>query len=192
MLDRIVRRLRPDVVLPALDPATAGRDAIGDAGVDWWIDYLRLAADQTHRLRPRTRIGVATSSFSESDSVLYAWARSHPGIDLPGFSLAPSFGGGSALAARLRVAERWMRGATKPHWIFTARSYPFTFGEANQTRAVVGAFVWATRQPRISAFIAETAADHDELAGFRTASGRLRDVAASLGRARRAARGEVE
>ncbi|MGQ0765102.1 MAG: hypothetical protein ACT4OZ_05475 [Gemmatimonadota bacterium] len=183
MLDEIVRRLRPDVVLPALEPFGAGRDAI-DAGIDWWTDYHRQAAALVHRLRPASRVGVAIASFTAADSVLYAWARGRSDIDLLGFVLAPSFGGGSALSARLRAAERWMRGSTRPHWVFAARSYPATFGEANQTRAIVGSYAWATRQPMVQSFVVEGAADHDELAGLRTASGRLRGVVAALGRAR--------
>lgn len=187
MIEQIVRRVRPDVLMPALDPFDAGRRALGDVPVEWWQDYLLRASTLAHGLRPRTRVGLAASSFTADDSTLYVWGAATPGIDLVGFSLAPSFGGGASLRARLRVAERWMPLAptTKEQWIFAMRAFPRTFGEANQGRAVWGTIAWATTQPRIRVVVLDGAADYDAVVGLRAPGGRLRPVVANVGRARR-------
>ena len=186
VLDRVVRRLRPDVLLPALDPEQAGKQALGRVSLSWWRDYHARAGELTHRLRPRTRVGLAVSAFSPNDSALYAWGERSRDIDLLGFSIAPSFGGGASLAARLRVAARWMKGSRKEQWVFSVRSFPRVFGEANQERAIWGTLAWATREPQVRAVIVDGAGDYNELVGLRAPGGRLRLVVASVNRARRA------
>lgn len=186
MVDQVVRRVRPDVLVPALDPSDAGARMLGGVPAAWWHDYLAKSAALAHRLRPRTRVALAASTFSPSDSALYAWGARQPGIDLLGFSLAPSFGGGASLSARLRLAERWMRGTPKEQWIFSARAYPRTFGERNQARAIWGVLAWATSQPRVRTVIVDGAGDYEALVGLRDPGGRLRPVVASVARAREA------
>jgi len=183
MLDQVVRRLRPDVLVPALDPEDAGRAALGRVAPAWWRDYFTRAADQAHRLRPRTRVALNASTFTDADSALYAWGARQPGIDLLGFSLAPSFGGGASLDARLRLAERWMRRTTKEQWVFSARGYPRTFGEGNQERALWGVVAWATTQAKVRAVIIDGAGDYDTLDGLRAPGGRLRPAATTVARA---------
>jgi hypothetical protein len=186
MVDRVMRRVRPDVLLPALDAWDAGRRALGDVPAEWWQDYYTRAAALTHRLRPRTRVGLSASAFTPRDSSLYMWGAANRGIDLIGFSFAPSYGGGASLAARLRIAQRWIRRTTKEQWVFSASGYPDIYGEANQSRAIWGTLAWATSQPRVRALIVNGAGDYDTLVGLRAPSGRLRPVVASIDRARRA------
>ncbi|MCC6928019.1 MAG: hypothetical protein IT359_03400 [Gemmatimonadaceae bacterium] len=186
MLDQVVRRLRPDVVIPALDPEDAGHTALGRVAPAWWRDYFTRAAEEVHRLRPRTKVALNASAFTAADSALYAWGARQPGIDLLGFSLAPSFGGGASLEARLRLAERWMRRTTKEQWVFSARGYPRTFGERNQERALWGVVAWATTQPRMRAVIIDGAGDYDTLDGLRAPGGRLRPAATTVARAAQA------
>ena len=135
-VDRIVRRLRPDIILPARDPYTEGARAMGRVPLAWWQEYLRLAALDAHRVSNRVRVGVAASAFVGADSSLYAWASaaSSP-IDVVGFSFYPSYDGGGSLSARLHVADRWMRRSTKNHWVFSAGGFPVTHGESSQARA---------------------------------------------------------
>ncbi|HSA55208.1 MAG TPA: hypothetical protein VLE53_05855 [Gemmatimonadaceae bacterium] len=184
-VEEITRQLRPDLLFPALDPGTAGVRALGDLPTRWWQAYLREAAVTAHRVRPRTQVGVSVSSFSSRDSALYAWAtlRDAP-LDVIGLSFLPSYGGGAALRARLRVSEQWMRGATKPHWIFASGSYPRLWGERNQERALWGTLAWTTRQRPARGFIVEGAADYDVLNGLRAPGGRLRPAVGALARAR--------
>lgn len=184
MVDQVVRRVRPDVLVPALDPSDLGERMLGGVPAAWWRDYLSQSAALAHRLRPRTRIALAASTFSPRDSALYAWGAKEAGIDILGFSLAPSFGGGASLVARMRLAERWMRETPKEQWILSARAAPRTFGERNQARAVWGVLAWATSQPRIRTVIVEGAGDYDALVGLRDPGGRLRPVVASVARAR--------
>ncbi|MEO7963893.1 MAG: hypothetical protein ABIT38_08295, partial [Gemmatimonadaceae bacterium] len=186
LIDQIVRRLRPDVLLPALDPLDAGVEALGDVPLKWWQDYLTHSATLAHRLRPRTRVGFAASAYTPTDSALYVWASSSPLLDVTGFTLAPSYGGGASLAARMRIAERWMRQTSKEQWIFAARGYPRLFGEANQERGIWGTMAWATTQRRVKALIIDGAGDYESLVGLRAPGGRLRPVVAVVDRARRA------
>lgn len=186
LIDQIVRRVRPDVLLPALDPLDAGRRALGDVPAAWWQAYLDSAARRAHTLRPRTRVGLAVSSFTPDDSALYAWGERTRNIDLLGFSLAPSFGGGTSLEARLRLAERWMRPSRKGQWVWSARAYPRTFGEANQQRAIWGVLAWATRQAKVRGVIIDGASDYESSDGLRDPGGRLRPVVATVTRARAA------
>jgi hypothetical protein len=184
IVDRIARRLRPDILLPAVDPYTEGTRVLGPVPPQWWEEYLRLSARTVRQVNRRIRIGVAASSFTGPDSVLFAWAAA-PGspIDIAGFSLYPSYDGGAALDARMRVAERWLRRSTKESWVFGAGGFPLVHGEASQERAVWGALAWATAHGRIKGLIVDGAADYDRMMGLRAPGGRLRPVATTVARA---------
>ncbi len=186
-IDRAMRRLRPDILLPARDPADAGHAALGAVSLSWWVRYLSDATEIAHRLRPRTLVGVAASSFSPFDSALFAWATgTQSPLDLAGFTLTPSYGGGASLAARLRIASQWSRTSARPLWVFSIGANPRVFGEPSQERAVWGVLAWATSQPRVKGVIVDGAADYDGLAGMRAPGGRLRGVVTTFERAQRA------
>jgi hypothetical protein len=185
-VDRILRRLRPDVVFPALDPLTAGRRALGAVPLEWWQQYLREARSLADRVRPATRVGVAASSFTAADSALFHWAAGEgSAVDVLGVSIYPSYGGGSSLVARFHLAERWMRLAHKPAWVFTSGAYPRLYGERNQERALWGVLAWSTAQPRVVGVIVDGAGDYDALTGLRAPGGRLRPALGMLVRATR-------
>ncbi len=186
-VERIMRRLRPDFLLPADEPYGRGADALGVRPLDFWQDYLTDAADRARRVNRRVRIGVALSGFGTRDSALYAWAagRTSP-VDLVGFTMVPGFRGALSLEARLHAADRWMRAAgpsPKQHWVLAAGGYPVAHGENSQERAVWGTLAWATSRPAIKGLIVETADDYGTLTGLRAANGRLRPVAAAMTRA---------
>ncbi len=186
-VDRIARRLRPDILLPAYDPYTAGSRAIGLQSPEYWITYLTRAASIAHHVNPRIRVGVAASSYGSRDSTLFAWAatRGTP-IDVVGFSLLPGFDGARSLDTHMRVAQRWMRSFAKrpkPAWVFEAGGYPLTHGEKNQELSLWGALAWATTQPAIRGLIVSEAGDYDAIRGLRAPGGRLRS---SVGAVRRA------
>jgi hypothetical protein len=183
-VDRIVRRLRPDIILPARDPYTEGTRAMGRVPLAWWEQYLRQAAINTRRVSNRVRVGVAASSFVGADSSLYAWAsRSGSPIDIVGFSFYPSYDGGGSLSARLHVADRWMRGSTKNHWVFSSGAYPVTHGEMSQARALWGTLAWATSHDLVKGLVVESAGDYDTITGLRAPGGRIRPALATLERA---------
>jgi hypothetical protein len=186
-IERATRRLRPDILLPARDPANAGYDALGTVSLSWWTRYLSDAAEVVHGLRPKTQVGVAASSFTPFDSLLFAWASgARSPLDVAGFTLTTSSGGGTSLAARLREAGRWSHASVRPLWVFGTDANPRVFGESNQERALWGVLAWATSQPRVRGVIVDGAADYDELVGMRAPGGRLRGVVTTFERAQRA------
>jgi hypothetical protein len=183
-VDRIVRRLRPDIILPARDPYTEGTRAMGRVPLAWWEEFLGQAAANARRVSNRVRVGVAASAFVGADSSLYAWAsRPDSPIDVVGFSFYPSYDGGGSLSARLHVADRWMRGSTKNHWVFSSGAYPATHGETSQARALWGTLAWATSHEPVKGFIVESAGDYDTVTGLRAPGGRIRPALATLERA---------
>lgn len=186
-VDRIARRLRPDILLPAHEPYGEGSLAIGTQPPEYWINYLNRAATIAHHVNPRIRVAVSATSYGSRDSTLFAWAsaRTSP-IDIVGFSLMPGFDGARSLDTHMRVAQRWMRpyaARPKPAWVFSAGGFPLAHGEKNQELALWGALAWATSQPSIKGLIVSEAGDYDALRGLRAPGGRLRSSVAALMRA---------
>lgn len=188
-LRRILRALRPDIVIPAVDPYGEGARAIGRLPLADWQRYLSASATLVQEVRPRTQIAVAASSFDAADSALYAWAtdRESP-IEVVGLSFFPSFDGGLSLAARLDAADRWLdagepRRAPKPHWVLRAGAYPLAFGEEAQRQALWGTLAWATAHSQVRGLIVVDAADYSRVTGLRVTGGRLRPAVAALARA---------
>lgn len=199
-LRRVVRRLRPDYVLPADEPYGRGARALGTLPVATWRAYLTRAAAVAHRADSTVKVAVSHPSYDARDSALYTWGAA-PGspIDAVGFALYPSFRGGFALESRTRAADRWMRASRsaagavpKEHWVFAAGGFPAAHGEASQAQAVWGALAWATSRPGVRGLIVADAADYEAVLGVRSAAGRVRPVALSVARARRGLRETVE
>src|SRR5687768_92532 len=62
-LDQIIRRVRPDILLPAVEPYGDGARAIGTQPVQFWVAYLPVAAQLGQQVRPRMRVGVSAASY---------------------------------------------------------------------------------------------------------------------------------
>lgn len=187
-LDQIIRRLRPDILLPAVEPYGDGARAVGLQPVQFWVDYLTRAAALGQRLRPAMKVGVSASSYGTRDSVLYSWAA-RPGspMDVVGFTLLPGFDGAITLDTRMRIAQRWLLqnpGRQKPHWVFNAGGFPAVHGEKSQELAIWGALAWATTQTPIKGLIVGEAGDYNSERGLRAPNGRLRPAVAVMTRAR--------
>ena len=185
-IDQIVRRLRPDVILPAQDPYDAGTRAAGQHAPEYWESYLTRASAIVKRVRPRTRIGVSASAYDSRDSALYAWAAAKGSpIDLVGFSLMPSPSGVRTLDAERGAADRWMRVSNSPkdHWIFASGGYPEAHGEQSQERAIWAALAWGTSRPSIKGIIVWDAGDYGIIRGLRAADGHLRRATFAIMRA---------
>ena len=182
-IDRIARRLRPDYLIPAVDPMEEGERVLGEQTPQYWIDYFSRAARLAHYILPRIKVAVPMSSYGTRDSTLYAWAaqRGSP-IDVLGFSLLAGFDGARALDTHLRVAQRWMRLYPNPkeHWVFAAGGYPLVHGEQNQKRAVKGVLAWATAQAPIKGLVVYEGGDYITVRGLRAPGGRLRPVVAEI------------
>ena len=132
-IDRIARRLKPDYLIPAVDPMEEGTRILGEASPQYWIDYFSRASRVAHYIFPRIKVGLPISSYGTRDSTLYAWAahRARRSMCAIGLSLFPTFDGAKALNTQLGVAQRWMQEFPKPkeHWVFAAGGYPLAHGE---------------------------------------------------------------
>jgi len=176
-IDRVVRVLRPDILLPAEDPYDSGTRAAGQHAPQYWQSYIARASEIAKRIRPATRIGVSASAYDGRDSTLFAWAAA-PGspVDVVGFTLFPSRTGVRTLDAATHAADRWMRESrsTKDHWVFAAGGFPEAHGEASQERAIWAALAWATSRPAIKGLIVSEAGDYGTITGLRAPDGHLR------------------
>jgi hypothetical protein len=190
-IDRIARRLKPDYLIPAVDPLEEGTRILGEESPQYWIDYLARASRVAHYIYPRIKVSVAMSSYGTRDSTLYAWAA-RPGspIDAVGFSLFAGFDGATSLDNHMKIAQRWLPQYPKPkeHWVFAAGGYPLVHGELNQQRAIWGVLAWATAQPAIKGLVVYEGGDYNSVRGLRAPGGRLRPVTEAILRAEKGLR----
>jgi hypothetical protein len=182
-IEVIVRRLRPEYVVPAApDDIAPERVPVGD-----WIAYLDAAARVAHRTRPRTRVMIPLSGFTTRDSLLHAWAsRNDAPVEAIGFRITPSVRGGAGLDSRLLAVERWIGPASDrrvEHWLLEVSAWPVIFGERNQERALWGTLAWASRQPTVRGIVVHAAGDYGAPVGLRAVSGRVRPAGHRLARA---------
>jgi hypothetical protein len=186
---RVVRRLRPDILVPAEDPYGVGERLVGRLQLPAWEDYFTAAAAAAKAVDRRVRIGLSASSFDSRDSALYAWAAGPASpVDILGFSFFPDRRGAEALDAYTRTADRWMSVVppAKQHWVFAAGGYPLAHGEASQALAVRHTIAWGTRHPAVRGVIVYEASDYGAPDGLRATGGRVRPAAAAVARAIRA------
>jgi hypothetical protein len=185
-LERIVRILHPDFVVPAIDPNGAASRALGRVPIAIWVDYLRRAAAIAHQGNSKTRVLVHVGGFGARDSALYAWAAAPASpIDAIGFTLVPWLGGAATLDARMRTADSWLGSYPEPkeHWVLEAGGLPLTHGEQNQARAIWGTIAWATSRRAVKGAIVFEASDYGTPMGLRAPGGRVRPAAQMLARA---------
>jgi hypothetical protein len=182
-IDRIARRLRPDYLIPAVDPFGEGSRLLGEQTPQYWIDYFTSASRVAHYVFPRIKVSLPISSYGTRDSTLYAWAarRGSP-IDVVGFSLLAGFDGARSLDTHLRVASRWMRMYPNPkdHWVFATGGYPLVHGEENQRLTIWGVMAWATAETPIKGLVVYEGGDYYTMRGLRAAGGRLRQATAAI------------
>lgn len=176
MLARVVRVLLPDVVFPMDRPPDGYTGSPGTPPDDWMRRYYAAAADEVHRLRPRTRVGISIGRFVARDSSLYSWGVSTASpVELVALELFPTIDGVAGFEARLATADRWIHAGTgsTPHWV-VAGGYPYVFGERSQELSLRRAKAWASRVDAVRAFVIADAADYERLTGLRAAGGRIR------------------
>ncbi len=190
LVDQVVRRLRPDVLVPIEDPNGLGQQMVGPRSASAWQALLQECAKTAHALRPRTKVLTEIATFDDRDSVLANWATTPAsGMDGIGYILQPGFRGGVSLEARLQAADRWRavrarRGPnTSDEWVMLAAGYPWTQGEEAQDRGIWGVLAWASARPTIAGVIVGDAGDYDTRRGLRGPGGRLRLATTSLKRA---------
>jgi hypothetical protein len=186
----IVRRLHPDILLPAEDPMGVGSRIVGQLPVERWKSYVSAAAAAAKAVDPKVRIGLSVSRYGMADSMLYSWAaqRGSP-VDVVGFSLFPEKLGLRDLVESFEpAADRWMKTTppVKDHWVFAAGAYPLNSGEVTQERAIWQTLAWATDHPAIKGLVVYEASDYAQARGLRAPNGRLR---LGVGAVMRAVRG---
>lgn len=188
-VNRIARALRPNYLLPVLEPYGEAEEALGIQSPEYWKSYLTRAARVAHFINPNIRVAVSAASYGSRDSTLYAWAAARgSGIDVVGFSLMPGLDGGISLDTHMRVAQRWMRqfpDRPKEHWVFAAGGYPQAHGDRSQELALWGVLAWATAQAPIKGLVVMEAADYSAIRGIRRAGGNLRPAFSAIQRAQR-------
>ncbi|HJU90649.1 MAG TPA: hypothetical protein VJ672_14760 [Gemmatimonadaceae bacterium] len=186
---RVVRRLRPDIVVPVVDPYGAARRKLGVISEADWKQYLTRSADAARGANPRTSVLAHVGGFTPQDSVLFAWAVTS-GTPIAGaaITLRPWYSGATALRGRMDAADRWMQATppAKPVWVLEAGGFPTVHGDASLSRTLLGALAWATRRPTVRGVIVYEASDYQARMGLRAPGGRIRPAATSLSRAVRA------
>jgi len=193
-VDMIARRLKPDYLIPAVDPLEAGTRILREESPRYWIDYFARAARVAHYIYPRIKVAVPISSYGTRDSTLYAWAA-RPGtpIDAVFFSLFAGFDGATSLDTHMRFAQRWMRQFPKPkdHWVF-AGGYPLAHGEENQLLTIKEVLAWATAEVPIKGLVVYEGGDYNSVRGLRAAGGRLRPATYEILRAEKGLRASAQ
>lgn len=183
---RVVRRLRPDYLIPIVEPYGRAAASYGVLPLATWTRYLTRAAEEANTLWPRTKIGVGVARYTARDSALFAWAAAPDSpLDAIGFSITPSAQGARGLDADMYAADRFLRAtrSAKEHWVWNAGSYPAVHGEASQQRALWGVLAWATSRPTIRGLIVGEAGDYETTTGLRAANRRLRPGTREVARA---------
>jgi hypothetical protein len=196
-LERITRRLRPDVVFPGWEAGIPGVRVERPLPFIWWRDYFIRSARTIRGVRPRTAVGLNLPRLDMADSLLYRWAQiatpSRP-IDLVAAQVSPSFSGAPAVDARLRALDRWMaadraRGDTSRElWIATVSGVPRAHGDLSQRNTLLHVLSWATRRPQVRGVIVGDAGDYEASTGLRAANGRLRPAVSTIMRVTRGLR----
>lgn len=183
---RIVRRVHPDILLPAEDPYGIGSTLLGKLPVARWEAYITEASRAAKQLDPHVQIGVSIAAFSAADSALFAWAIApNSPVDIVGFSLFSSPYTGGDLEALERAADRWMRSSRtdKDLWVFATGGFPLAYGEPNQASSIWQVLSWATDHPAIKGALVYEAGDYGRSRGLRAPDGRLRQAALQVGAA---------
>ncbi len=196
LVDQVMRRLRPDILIPLEDPNGIGVQIVGQRSEAAWQPLLTQSAKTAHALRPRTRVLTEIGTFDDRDSVLATWSTTTAsGMDGIGYVLQPGFRGGVSLESRLQAADRWREVRTRQRlrvndeWVTLTAGFPWAQGEEAQDRAIWGVLAWASARPTIGGVIVGDAGDYDTRRGMRGPGGRLRLANTSV---RRAIRGLSE
>ncbi|MBL0170142.1 MAG: hypothetical protein IPP90_05315 [Gemmatimonadaceae bacterium] len=180
-MERVLIRLRPDVLFPAVSdpiPSVLPADA---PSISWWRLLLTSSDAVRARVRPATRLGVALSRLDARDSAIYAWAvRSSSPVGVIGAVVFPSFSGLPGVDARLRAFDRWHTradsGASRAptHWLMNVGGLPRAHGDLSQLVAMRHTLAWGSRRPWVTSVILGEPADYDGAMGVRAADGRVR------------------
>jgi hypothetical protein len=178
--DRVVRVLKPDLLIPVEAPG-GGAAALPRAA---WPDVVTVPGNVARTVEPRTRVAVAVAAHTAADSALYGWAAGPLApvqavvIELP-VAHAPLAPWRAALAR----AAGWQRARPAPreHWLAGLAAPVRPLGEAAQGRVLAHAVRDAARAGYAGVLLGDVA-DYDAATGVRTPTGRPRAAVAALRR----------
>lgn len=194
-IERVVLRLRPDVLIPGWRGPLPALLPSREPDLAWWQSMLTSTAGVIARVRPRTQLGWSAARVDTRDSIVYDWAASPASpVRVLGVVAYPSFAGLPAVDARLRAFDRWHQLTTsryntpRSHWLMEVGGLPRAHGDAAQSAAIMQALAWGTRRSWITVAILGDAGDYDASIGLRAANGRERDVVGVVARAARGLR----
>ncbi|MGI8496670.1 MAG: hypothetical protein ACR2OG_03675 [Gemmatimonadaceae bacterium] len=190
-VQRIAARVRPDYLVPVIDPFNGALRAVGPTSLAGWRSYLEAAAGAARRGSPEVSVLAHVGGASADDSALFAWASSAASpLDGAGVSIAPGYDGTLASDARMDAVDRWLLAVppTKEVWVLEATGAPLAHGERNQALAIWAAITWATGRRAIKGVVVLEASDYGAPVGLRGAGGHLRSAVDRLQRAARASR----
>jgi hypothetical protein len=188
---RIAQRLRPDYLVPVIDPFGAGRRQLGTLEPDACARLIEAIAHSAVVADPRLRVVAHVGGFTRRDRMLFDWAaRAETPVDVVGISLMPWYDGAESLDRDMLAADKWITAARseKEVWVLEARGFPAVHGELNQERALWGALAWATSRSAVKGYVVYQASDYESPTGLRAPGGRIRRATAAVRRAIRTLR----
>ena len=187
MIERVVRRLRPDILVPA-ERVTTGASAPGRQG---WQDYYERTAEAARRADRRVTVALGTDASTAADSALTDWVM-QGGAPVRAVALTVQDHGmqPSRFVRALNAIARWasLARVVPDVWILGVPTAPAVTGEVVQQRLVRHALQWGVAHPWVRGVIAGDAGDVTAPTGLRTATGRARRALAEVGGALRAQR----
>lgn len=187
LIERIIRRLRPDVFVPA-EPL---RDGAAAPDVAQWRSYYERAAATARRIDRNVTVALGTTATSAADSVLVDWVMTgESSVDAVALVGNSEEARPAAYTASLHAMARWASLASTPPsvWMLGVPAAPAVLGEAIQQQLVRQALTWGASQSYVRGVIAGDASDGMAATGLRTASGRSRRAGGTVGALLRAQR----
>ena len=186
-IERIVRRLHPDVLAPAARIDTGA----GAPSVAWWQSYYEQAAAAARRADRDITVALATDASMTADSALVDWVmRGDSPVDAVALTVRDGGARPTQFTAALDAITRWVsRARTAPTvWIAGVSAAPAVTGETVQQHLVRRALAWSAAHAWVQGVIAGDASDGLAATGLRTAAGRARRALADVGALLRAQR----
>ncbi len=184
VIERIVRHLRPEVLVPA-------ERVPDDADIAWWQSYYTRAAAAARRLDRNVTVALGTDASTRVDSALVHWAlQGDTPVDAVALVVrAPDRQPARYLAA-LAAMDRWASAnqGTPAVWLLGVPTAPAVAGEVAQQHLVRHAMAWAASRAWVRGIIAGDASDEMTATGLRTATGRSRRALTEVSAALRALR----
>lgn len=187
MIERVVRRLRPDILVPA-ERVTTGS---GAPSREAWQDYYKRAATAAHRASRRVTVALATDASTAVDSALTDWVmQGNSPVRAVALAVPDRGASPSRLVHALNALARWasLARVVPDVWILGVPAAPAVTGEVVQQRLVRYVLAWGAARSWVHGVIAGDAGDVTAPTGLRTATGRARRALAEVGGALRTQR----